>query len=44
VLFANADRILVEGIATMTAAGIANAQHAAELNEKEKLQRKYIGQ
>lgn len=42
--FRMADQVLVEGIAGMTAAGIANARHLAELREKEKLQRKYIGQ
>lgn len=41
--FRPADQILVQGVAAMTAAGIANARHEAELREQEKLQRHYIG-
>lgn len=44
VSFRTADRVLVEGIAGMTAAGIQNARIFAELREQEKLRRKYIGQ
>ncbi len=43
VRFRTADQILVEGVAAMTAAGIANARHQAELLEQEKLSRHYIG-
>ena len=38
-----ADQVLIEGLAAMTAAGIANARHRAEAREQDKLQRRYIG-
>ena len=38
-----ADQVLVEGLAAMTAAGIANARHRAEEREQQKLKRQYIG-
>lgn len=41
--FRAGDQILLEGIAAMTAAGIANARYQAELLEQEKLRRHYIG-